>query len=61
MTILEQIQKKLEDRNAVIVAEKTGLSAATIRELKAGTQSNPTWHTIMVLSSYLGCEDSING
>lgn len=53
MVNLEEIKRLLADRNAAAVAEATGLSALTIREIRNGAQSNPSWHTLWVLNNYL--------
>jgi|TARA_R110000823_G_C15824863_1_gene489680 hypothetical protein len=48
-----QVQEKLQDRVATIVATRTGLHANTIRDLKSGAILNPSYETMMKISAYL--------
>jgi|TARA_R110000823_G_scaffold217424_1_gene346769 transcriptional regulator with XRE-family HTH domain len=43
----------LEDRNVEKVAENTGIHRNTISAIRAGTNTNPTYSTMKVLSDYL--------
>lgn len=52
MTI-DEIRVALVDRKLTTVSERTGLHINTVREVANGTQSNPTWRTMMLLSDYL--------
>jgi len=53
MLTLEQIVKRLEDRNLKAVASITGLGYATIANIANGTNQNPTYKIIFALSEYL--------
>jgi len=53
MLSIEQMRELLQDRNASAIASITGLSAATIRDIKEGRNTNPTMTTAQKLSDYL--------
>lgn len=53
MLTIEQMRELLQDRNASAIASITGLSAATIRDIKEGRNTNPTMTTAQKLSDYL--------
>jgi hypothetical protein len=53
MFTLEQIRTLLDDRNVEKVAENTGIHGNTIRAIRNGTNTNPTYTTLKVLSDYL--------
>lgn len=53
MLTIEQMRELLQDRNASAIASVTGLSAATIRDIKEGRNTNPTMTTAQKLSDYL--------
>ena len=53
MFTLEQIRTLLDDRNVEKVAENTGIHRNTISAIRAGTNTNPTYTTLKVLSDYL--------
>jgi hypothetical protein len=53
MLSLEQIQNQLQDRNLVMVAEKTGLSHMTVWKVKAGKRDSFSYTTVKALSDYL--------
>lgn len=52
MQDLEWVRERLADRRIPIVAEKTGLSEPTIRDVREG-RGNPTVKTIRTLYDYL--------
>lgn len=53
MLTIEEMRELLQDRNASAIASMTGLSAATIRDIKEGRNTNPTMTTAQKLSDYL--------
>ncbi len=53
MLTIEEMRELLQDRNASAIASITGLSAATIRDIKEGRNTNPTMTTAQKLSDYL--------
>ena len=53
MLNLEQIKSGLEDRNLEKVAERTGIHRNTINAIRTGSNTNPTYATLKVLSDYL--------
>jgi len=53
MLSIEELRELLQDRNASAIASITGLSAATIRDIKEGRNTNPTMTTAQKLSDYL--------
>mgnify|MGYP001765206823 FL=1 len=53
MLSIEEMRELLKDRNASVIASITGLSAATIRDIKEGRNTNPTMTTAQKLSDYL--------
>lgn len=53
MLNLDQMRDALEDRNVEKVAENTGIHRNTISAIRAGTNTNPTYSTMKVLSDYL--------
>lgn len=53
MLSIEEMRALLQDRNASAIASITGLSAATIRDIKEGRNNNPTMATAQKLSDYL--------
>ncbi len=59
MLALDEIQKRLQDRNLAVVARKTGLAHMTVWKVKAAKQENFAYDTIKRLSDYLeACEES---
>ena len=53
MFSLEQIRAALDDRNVEKVAKNTGIHGVTIRAIRNGTNTNPTYNTLKSLSDYL--------
>ncbi len=53
MNEFEWIRAALHDRRIAIVAEKTGLSAPTIRAIRDSQDANPTLATLEKLAAYL--------
>ena len=53
MMSLLQIQKALEDRKLVVVAERTGISYSKIREIYNGATRNVDKETVKKLTNYL--------
>ena len=50
---LEEIQRALRDRRINIVAEETGLHYNTIRNIRDGKNTNPTYFVVSALTNYL--------
>lgn len=57
---LEQIRTALDDRNLEKVSENTGIHRNTLAAIRAGTNTNPTYATLKVLSDYL-CGETVRG
>lgn len=53
MKNLDEIKKKLLDKNLTVVAKKTGISAVTLRAIRNGKNKNPSYETIYKLETYL--------
>jgi hypothetical protein len=53
MLTIEQITKALEDRKLRVVARETGLHYHTLRRIKHGETTNPSFGTVKLLSDYL--------
>ena len=53
MNEYEWIRSALHDRRISVVAEKTGLSAPTIRAIRDNEEANPTLSTLDALAHYL--------
>lgn len=53
MLTLEQIIKKLEDRNLSEVARRVGLTGAYLSAIQRGVKVNPSYETVKKLSDYL--------
>lgn len=53
MLTLDKIRAGLQDRRINVVAEATGLSVATIANIRSGRQDNPTYAVAKALSDYL--------
>jgi len=53
MMTLEQIAEKLQDRRLDIVAQATGIHPNTLRAIRQGRQTNPTYSVLKALSDYL--------
>lgn len=54
--LLEQIRETLRDRVTRKVAAATGVHPATIRNIKNGTNANPSYKVLAKLAKYLGIE-----
>lgn len=54
--LLEQIKEMLRDRVTRKVAAATGVHPATIRNIKNGTNTNPSYKVLAKLAEYLGIE-----
>jgi hypothetical protein len=52
MLELDQIRALLSDRRLSIVSKETGLHYNTIKEIRDGVQTNPSYRTIHALSAY---------
>ena len=50
---LDQIRTALDDRNVEKVAARTGIHRNTIAAIRNGTNVNPTYATMKLLSDYL--------
>lgn len=53
MLNLDQIRTALDDRNVEKVAARTGIHRNTIAAIRNGTNANPTYATMKLLSDYL--------
>jgi transcriptional regulator with XRE-family HTH domain len=53
MLNLEQLRTALDDRNVEKVAERTGIHRNTIGAIRNGTNANPSYATMKILSDYL--------
>lgn len=56
MLTVEEIKKRLEDRNVLEVQRRTGLGYAQIINVKKGIVEHPRYEVIKALSDYLECE-----
>lgn len=52
MMSLDEIRKKLEDRNLPVVAERIGVSYRTILNIKNGSNKNPSHKVVEALIRY---------
>jgi len=57
MLELSKIREALMDRNLARVAEKTGIHANTLRNIRSGANTNPTLLTLQKISDYLAGHD----
>ena len=53
MLNLDQIRTALDDRNVEKVSARTGIHRNTIAAIRNGTNANPTYATMKLLSDYL--------
>lgn len=53
MLTLEEIKKKLSDRNISAVAKNIGMTRQFISAVKTGKAPNPSYDTVKKLSDYL--------
>ena len=53
MLNLDEIRTALEDRNVEKVSARTGIHRNTIAAIRNGTNANPTYATMKLLSDYL--------
>ena len=53
MLNLEQLRTALDDRNVEKVSARTGIHRNTIAAIRNGTNANPTYATMKLLSDYL--------
>lgn len=53
MLTVKEIQEKLEDRKLQVVADKTGVHYNTLKNIKDGKNTNPTFKVIKSISEYL--------
>ena len=53
MLNLDEIKAGLEDRNVEKVSARTGIHRNTIAAIRNGTNANPTYATMKLLSDYL--------
>lgn len=53
MLSIQEIRQRLRDRRPSFVSLETGISVATIREIRDGIQTNPKLSTLRKLSYYL--------
>lgn len=50
---LEQIQKALNDRRLIVVAEATGISYGTLLAIRDNPDANPGVKTLKIIEDYL--------
>ena len=53
MMTLEQIVASLQDRRLDIVAQATGVHPNTLRAIRQGKQTNPTYSVLKAINDYL--------
>lgn len=53
MLNLDEIKAGLDDRNVEKVSARTGIHRNTIAAIRNGTNANPTYATMKLLSDYL--------
>jgi hypothetical protein len=53
-TRLERIREALKDRRLAVVADACGLHYNTLRAIRDGEKTNPTYTTMSRLEAYLG-------
>lgn len=53
MLTLDQLRTALDDRNLEKVAARTGIHRNTIGAIRNGTNNNPSYATMKILSDYL--------
>ena len=58
MLTLEQIRQALQDRRLARVADVTGLHYNTLREIRDGSNVNPTYKVMLALTEYLLSESA---
>jgi len=51
--VLVEIVEKLQDRNIIVVARKTGVSYNTIKNIRDEKNKNPTLDVLTALHDYL--------
>ena len=58
MLTLEQIQKRLQDRNLSYIARKIGVTSAYLSYIRSGKRANPTLEMMQKISAYLEAADN---
>lgn len=53
-SMLERLRDAMKTRNAVAVAQETGVSYYLVREIKLGEAKNPRYLDVVKLAKYLG-------
>ena len=53
MIELEDIRKKLSDRNLRVVAKRSGVNYGTVWRIANGTNTNPSFEAVMKIHKYL--------
>ena len=53
MLTLEEIRKRLNDRNISVVAKSIGMTRQFVSAVKSGRAPNPSYETVKKLSDYL--------
>ena len=51
--VLKEIVTELQDRNLTVVAERTGISRNTLKNIRDGHNTNPTLSVLSEIYSYL--------
>jgi len=54
---IDEIRVKMKDRRTLVVAEATGIHAATIRSIVNGINRNPVYRVVYELSKYFKAND----
>lgn len=53
MLTLDEVRKKLQDRNLAEVARRTAIGYVNLHRIKTGKNENPSYQTMLTLSNYL--------
>lgn len=53
MLTLDEVRKKLQDRNLAEVARRTAIGYVNLHRIKTGKNENPSYQTMVILSNYL--------
>lgn len=56
MLTIEEIKKRLQDRNLKEVSRRTGIGYAYLHALATGRRENPTYQVMVKISDYLEAE-----
>lgn len=53
MLTIDQVKAALQDRRIDLVASASGVGYSTVRDIRSGANTNPTYETLAKLSAYL--------